>query len=219
MKHYYQDDWVTIYHGDCREIMPELPKADLVLTDIPYGEVNRTSGGLRNLNKGLADTVTIPTTKLPHLLNSQSVYIFCGTEQISELRKQYVLMGFSTRLCIWEKTNPSPMNGEYLWLSSIESCLFARKDGACFSEHCASPVWRCPTEHTLWHPTQKPLKLIKRLINASSTEKSIILDPFLGSGTTCVAAKQLNRHSIGIEMEEKYCEIAAKRCSQEVLNL
>ena len=69
------------------------------------------------------------------------------------------------------------------------------------------------------HPTQKPLKIIRRIIENSSLENYSILDPFIGSGTTLVAAKELGRKAIGIEIEEKYCEIAAKRLSQEVLPL
>ena len=69
------------------------------------------------------------------------------------------------------------------------------------------------------HPTSKPIGLIMKLITLGSVTGNTILDPFLGSGTTCYCAKKLNRYSIGIEIEEKYCEIAAKRCSQEVMEL
>jgi site-specific DNA-methyltransferase (adenine-specific) len=67
------------------------------------------------------------------------------------------------------------------------------------------------------HDSQKPQKIITQLLLWGSEENNLVLDPFLGSGTTCHCAKKLNRYSIGIEIEEKYCEIAAKRCSQEVM--
>jgi site-specific DNA-methyltransferase (adenine-specific) len=70
-----------------------------------------------------------------------------------------------------------------------------------------------------WHPTQKPIKLVAKLIASYSEPNALILDPFLGSGTTAYCAKKLGRKCIGIEIEEKYCEIAAKRCSQTVMNL
>ena len=216
MTPYYDRKGITIYHGDCREVLPTLPEVDLVLTDIPYGEVNRESGGLRSLDKGAADIITVPTEHLPPLLRAPSVYVFCGTEQVSDLRKGFVFFGMTIRLCIWEKTNPSPMNGQYLWLSSLEACVFARTKKAYFSENCASAVWRGPTARDQKHPTEKPGWLMRRLCAASCPEGGAVLDPFMGSGTTLRAAKDLGRKAIGIEIEERYCEIAANRLSQEV---
>lgn len=219
LKPYYSDDWATIYLGDCREILPQLPTVDLVLTDIPYGEVNRASGGLRDLDKREADVwlwnefmaVQLLALKEPH-----SAYVFCGMEQVSSLRRAFVLAGYTTRLGVWEKTNPSPMNGDRLWLSSVETCVFARREKATFNKFCASPVWRFPSGSSKEHPTEKPLELFSTLIAASSAPGETVLDPFMGSGTTLRAAKDLGRKSIGIEIEEKYAEIAAKRLSQSV---
>jgi site-specific DNA-methyltransferase (adenine-specific) len=220
MKPYYQDDAVTIYHGDCREILPL--EADLLLTDPPYGEVNRASGGLRSLDKGVADTKTLENDELAALLvevPATSVYIWCGTEQVSDLRRVFVDAGFTTRLAIWEKSNPSPMNGEHLWLSGLEACVFARRSGAAFNEHCRNPIWRGSSAPANEHTTPKPLWLMKRLVAASSDPGQTVLDPFMGSGTTLRAAKDLGRKAIGIELEERYCENAAERCAQEVLDL
>jgi len=217
LKPYYDDgNGIVIYHGDCREILPTLPKVDLVLTDPPYGEVNRVSRGLRNLDKGRADIITGGELDAILKIQAATFYVWCGTEQVSYLRAGFVDNGFSTRLGIWEKTNPSPMNGQHLWLSSLEACVFARKNGAVFNEICKSPVWNGPTEGETDHPTEKPIWLFKRLVAASSNQGQTILDPFMGSGTTLRAAKDLGRKAIGIEIEEKYCEIAAKRLAQEV---
>jgi len=109
------------------------------------------------------------------------------------------------------------MNGEHLWLSGFEACVFGRKSGAVFNEHCKIAIWKGPTESETEHPTEKPLWLFKRLVQASSNVGATILDPFMGSGTTLRAAKDLGRKAIGIELEEKYCEISAKRMAQEVL--
>ena len=224
MKPYYVDEAVCLYHGDCREILPQLTEpVDLVLTDPPYGEVNRADSGLRNLDKGLADEETVGSGKMAALLlecvPSGSLYVWAGTEQVSEIRRAFVEAGLSTRLCIWEKTNPSPMNGQYLWLSSLEACVFGKRKSAAFNEFCQSPVWRGPTAEPLDHPTPKPLWLMKRLILASSSAGQTVLDPFAGSGTTLRAAKDLGRKAIGCEIEERYCEIAAKRMSQSVMKL
>lgn len=207
---------IQLIHGDCLEVMRDIPdgSVDMVMTDIPYGKVNRKSNGLRNLYKGNADIVNFDLSQLITGLSrvcGKSIYIFCGTEQVSEIRSTLVKNGYSTRLGIWEKTNPSPMNGQYIWLSSVECCVYGKKSGAIFNEHCKSSVWRFPTARGKLHPTMKPVKLIEYLINTSSTTNDLIFDPFMGSGTTGVAAKNLNRKFIGIELNEDYFNIAKAR--------
>jgi site-specific DNA-methyltransferase (adenine-specific) len=125
----------------------------------------------------------------------------------------------TTRLAVWEKSNPSPMNGEHFWLSSVEVCVAAKHGGATFTEFCASPVFRGSLVQRSEHPTQKPRWLFDRLVLASTAAGDMVLDPFMGSGTALRAAKDLGRRAIGIEIEERYCEIAARRCSQETLDL
>ena len=203
----------TLYLGDCMGILPTLDKVDAVITDPPYGEVNRKSSGLRNLDKGVADVADFEIKELASLLAKygSSVYVWCGIEQISELRLAMVNLGMSSRLCIWEKTNPSPMNGQHLWLSSIETCVFGKQAGATFNEHCVSPVFRLPTEPKEYHPTAKPIHLMERLIRASTNEGMTVIDPFMGSGTTGMAAIHMGRKFIGIEREPKYFDIACER--------
>jgi len=202
----------TLYLGDCLEILPTLPKVDAVITDIPYGKVNRESSGLRVLDKGAADVETCSIDDVLGVLSlGDSVYVWCGTEQVSGLRAGLVDVGYSTRLCIWEKSNPSPMNGQHIWLSAIECCVFGKRAGAHFGEFCKSPVFRGPTAEKEEHPTPKPVWLMSRLISASSKQPATILDPFMGSGTTGVACMNLGRKFIGIEIEPKYFDIACAR--------
>lgn len=205
----------TLYLGDCMDILPTLDKVDAVITDPPYGKVNRKNSGLRNLDRGIADIADFEIKELAELLVKYgfSVYVWCGTEQVSELRAAMVNLGMSTRLCIWEKTNPSPMNGQYLWLSSIETCVFGKESGATFNEYCVSPVFRIATEPKEYHPTAKPIPLMERLIKASTNEGMTVIDPFMGSGTTGVAAVQMGRKFIGIEREPRYFDIACERIS------
>ena len=217
---YFETENGILYKGDALEIMNTFPKEsiDLVLTDIPYGEVNRKSNGLRNLNKRDADELNFELSmflSFMNLLVKGSVYVWCGTEQISEIRRFLVTSGFSTRVGVWEKTNPSPMNGQYIWLSGIELCVYGKKKGATFNEHCKNTVWRYSSGRSKLHPTQKNLDLFEYLIKVSSNEREIVLDPFVGSGTTAVACEKLNRRWIGIELNEEYCEIAKQR----ILNL
>lgn len=202
----------TLYLGDCRDILPALPKVDAVITDIPYGEVNRDSSGLRNLDKGAADEETCDLAEVLRVLDmGQSVYVWCGIEQVSELRAGLVAGGYSTRLCVWEKSNPSPMNGQYLWLSALECCVYGKRAGAHFSEFCKPPVWRGPTAEKEDHPTPKPVWLMERQILASVKPGGMVLDAFMGSGTTGVACANLGRSFIGIERERKYFDIACRR--------
>ena len=207
---------MILHHGDCLEVMAGLPdeSVDMVLTDIPYGKVNRASSGLRNLDKGAADVLTFSVSgAVCHAarLATGTIYIFCGTEQVSEIRAQMVALGLSTRLGIWEKTNPSPMNGQRMWLSAIECCVIGRKSNATFNEHCKSPVWRHATARGKLHPTMKPVGLMERLILASTNAGDTVLDFTMGSGTTGVACVNTGRHFIGIERDDKYFKIASER--------
>lgn len=199
--------------GDCRDILPTLGKFDLLLTDPPYGEVNRASSGLRGLDKGCADVADFNLGELVDMFSDigQTVYVWCGTEQVSGIRAGLVDAGFSTRACVWEKTNPSPMNGQHLWLSSLELCVFGKKPKAVFNEHCASPVWRLPTEPKDFHPTAKPVRLMELQMQASTNFGGTVLDPFMGSGTTGVACANMGRKFTGIEREPKYFDIACRR--------
>ena len=205
--------------GDCLKLLKLIPdkSVDLTLTDIPYGEVNRKSNGLRNLNKENADIVNFDIEELVDLLCKKTkgtIYMFCGTEQVSSIRKRMVENGMSTRLCIWEKTNPSPMNGQHIWLSGIECCVYGKFKNATFNEHCKNSVFRFPNGKSKIHPTEKPLKLFEYLIGVSSNEGDVVLDPFLGSGTTAVACINTNRHYIGFELDPNYYEIACKRLDE-----
>lgn len=216
---YYQDEHCVIYNADCRQVLPFV-YGDLVLTDMPYGEVNRASGGLRNLDKRDADTETLHPFTVVDLLSmcgAHSMYVWCGTEQVSGLRSRMIKYGMTTRVCVWEKTNPSPMNGEHFWLSAIEVCAFGRKSGATFNEHCKSPVFRHPCGVDKIHPTQKPEALFRELITASSKVGDVVIDPFAGSLTTAVAAKLEGRFAVCIEASEAYCESGVKRLEQGVL--
>ena len=119
--------------------------------------------------------------------------------------------GLSTRLCIWEKTNPSPMNGQYIWLSGVECCVYGKKRGATFNEHCKNSVWRYPTVRSKVHPTQKSLELFKYLIRTSSNTGDLVLDPCCGSGTTAEAAVLENREFIVNDIVAEYAQATKDR--------
>ena len=196
----------------------------LLLTDIPYDAVNMKSNGLRVLDKGKADSITFRLepyiTEINRIVKG-SAYIFCEWEQISPLVNLFKRYGWSTRIIVWEKTNPSPMNGEYIWLSGVEFAVFAKKSGATFNAHCRNCVMRYPSGTSKDHPTEKPVSLFADIVNVSSDANDLVLDTCMGSGTTGVACAKYNRKFIGIELDDHYYTIAKKRISdaQRQLNL
>lgn len=207
---------IRLMQGDCLELMKSLPtnSVDMVLCDLPYGEVNQKSAGLRLLDRTKADVCNIDLGVLCaefHRLAKGSIYAFCGTEQISVIVGHFKALGMTTRVCVWEKTNPSPMNGTRLWISGLEFCIFARKANATFNEHCKKALWQSPSGRSKTHPTEKPLQLMKRLVLASSNPGDTILDCVMGSGTTGVACVNTGRNFIGMELDAEYFQIAKNR--------
>ena len=214
-----------LWHGDCLELMKNIPdgSVDLVLTDIPYGEVNRNDNGLRNLNKENAD---IETFNLQEFLREiyrvakGTIIVFCGQHQFSEIKnffqeKQDKSKG-TVRQLVWRKTNPSPMNGQHIYLSGIENAVWFKKRGGVFNANCKNTVFDYPCGRSKLHPTEKNHDLLKELILDNSNEGDIVFDPCMGSGSHGLVAVENNRHFIGIELDEGYFNIAKKRIEEAV---
>ena len=213
-----------IYNEDCIAGMQRLPKnaIDMVLTDIPYGEVNRKSGGLRNLDKGVADVCNVDLEVLCAEIArvcKGSVYVFCGTKQFSTIIELLEQHGFSVRTGVWNKTNPSPANGQYLWRSGLELCVYGKKAGATFNRHCENAIWTYGRGGSKLHPTQKPVKLFEYLIESSSNLGDTILDAFIGSGTTAEACITTGRHYIGFELDRDYYKTACERIAKHTAKM
>ena len=213
-----------IYNEDCLEGMKRIPdgSVDCIVTDIPYNECNRADKGLRNLDKANADigifNVDILTKNLCDK-TSGSIYMFCGFNQVSTIRQAMSKKGLSTRIVVWEKTNPSPMNGSTIWLSGVELCVFGKKPGAPFNLHCKNTVLRYPCGTNKIHPTQKPVELMRLLISASTETGNVVFDPFMGSGTTAIACIKEKRNFIGFELNKEYYDKACKRIKLEMAQL
>lgn len=219
MKPFYQDNAVTIYHGDCREILPGIPKVDLVLTDPPY-EITATGGGIGATRKYLQDTVGFTDCGFDYKILDGFENWFCfGT--LRQVPKLIEAAGNRRWMLVtWNKPNPCPLvNGnylpdtEYIIHAFLPGCLYGD-----YSDKARFIVHPLGDKEDGRHPNEKPIKVISKLVQLGSLPGHLILDPFLGSGTTLRAAKNLGRRAIGIEIEEKYCEIAAKRMAQEVFN-
>lgn len=214
---------VWLMHGDCIERMKEInDKAlSLIIADIPYGEVNQKSSGLRKLDRKEADTCDIDlSVMISECLRicTGSFYIFCGTQQISEIVSLFKAKKITTRVGCWEKSNPSPMNGTRLWLSGLEFCVFARKPNATFNIHCKKALWKFPVGRSNIHPTQKPTQLIDHLVEASSNIGDTVLDFTMGSGTTGVSCMNLGRKFIGIEKDKQHYTTSKSRIREAYRN-
>lgn len=194
---YYSHGGITIYHGDCRDILPFVT-ADVVVTDPPYE-------GREDLfpTEGVFDTVL-------GLVEAHKALVFwpCVGR----------LPGNPDAIHVWRKTVPIHPNSDYGTTrgNHYERVLsFGLGRGSrIYTFASIMPNFAAVAEERTGHPTQKPSGLLRELVMLTT---GTILDPFMGSGTTLVAAKQLGRQAIGIEIEERYCEIAVKRLAQEVL--
>jgi len=207
----------VLYNDDCIQTMSTMKDAsvDFTLTDIPYDAVNRQSNGLRNLDKGNADIITFDLdTFLEEVLRvtKNSIVIFCGKEQFSSIYAFFASKRGTVRPIIWNKSNPSPMNGQYVYLSGVEMAVWFKKSGAkTFNAHCKNSVFKYPNGRSKLHPTEKNHKLIEELILDNTNENDMVFDPCAGSGTHLLVAKQLNRNYLGTELSKEYFTIAQDR--------
>ena len=210
-------DNLWLMQGDCLKRMKEIPdgSVDMVLTDIPYNAVNKVSGGLRILDKGIADIITFDLHDfVSECLRVSRGYIvtFCGKEQFSAIYTKLATEKGTVRPLVWEKSNPSPMNGQHIYLSGIELAVWFKKSGhKTFNARCKNTVFKFPNGRSKNHPTEKNMKLWEEIIKDCTDEGQIILDPCVGSGTTGVACQHMNRKFIGIELDENYFNIAKER--------
>ena len=219
---------IKLLQGDCMELMNNIPNEsiDLVLTDIPYNEVNRKDNGLRKLDKENADILTFDLINFLEQLydkTKSTIIIFCGKEQVSIIHsyfndKQKKGKG-TVRQLIWEKSNPSPMNGQHIYLSGVENAIWFKKRGGTFNAHCKNTVFKYPIGRSKLHPTEKNHLLLQELILDNSNENDLILDPCMGSGSTGVVALQNNRNFLGMELNQNYFEIAKNRIYKQLNNI
>jgi len=207
MTPYYDHAGITIYNCDCRDILPTLDKVDLCLTDPPYG-IKRFERGIgkgdRMINKSLG---TQFNNNVPDA-DGFACLISMGIESCIWGMNNFALPT-TEHFLVWDKeqTVDNFASAELAWCNFKKPAKVFRY---AIHKHNHSKVGG--------HPTEKPTELMRWCIGLADDPQTI-LDPFMGSGTTLRAAKDLGRKAIGIELEEKYCEIAVKRLQQEVLAL
>ena len=219
MKPYYNKKGITIYNGDCLEIMPTFTdnSIDLVLTDPPYGiEINKMSfargekGGVakRNDYRGMAewDAKQIDKRFFDEMFR-------VGKEQIIFGGNYYTnILPPTKSWIIWDKKCEDKYRNDFAdcelaWVSRGQARVFRWLWHGMIQQDMKNKEKR-------EHPTQKPVGLFSQLLERYTNKSDIILDPFMGSGTTLVAARKLGRRAIGIEISEKYCQIAVERLNQ-----
>ncbi len=219
----YPDDFINkIIQGDCIEVMRHLPdkSIDLVLTDPPYflpaAHYQTRKQFSRNFSDlGILEHFLKDFFNECQRITKKVVYCFCDGQSYPLFYFYLYPFCKSVRLLIWDKK--TSING-YSWRHQHELIIFAELPGIKPIPTGDGDILRFSAvkvdERT--HPAEKPTELIDVLIKKSTTETDLILDPFLGSGTTAVACKRLNRRFIGIEISEKYCQIARDRLNNEV---
>lgn len=225
---YYEEPNIKIYYGDCLEIMPQLNiKADLVLTDPPFKISQKYGGGVDADNLTAVSSILKVMPEISKILKpNRFAVIFYDNRILPFLfesikgtdlvyRKQIFLYrrwGNANRWCGWMQTT-DPV------------CIFVNGYNKPFMPKIKGKVLHDvyikdkPEKFNAGHLAQKPIEMIKHIINWCSDENEIILDCYLGSATTLVACKELNRKGIGIEISKEYCDIAVQRLKNTTPNL
>jgi DNA modification methylase len=224
MTPYYSEGGITIYHGDCREILPEVPSTRLVVTDPPYvfgiastAQEGKAGGWGDLMNSSVWYEAWLAECKRLTETAQGAVWVFNSWRSFPVLaRAAYGVRWPVTSLMVWDKEWIGPGGQQGLRPSYELAALFAHPDFA-LANRGLPDIWRSKWSSIKpnGHPAEKPVDLLRRIIRESGGGQ--ILDPFAGSGSTLVAAKDEGQQAVGIEIEERYCEIAAKRLAQGVL--
>jgi site-specific DNA-methyltransferase (adenine-specific) len=213
---YYQDEFMSLYLGDCREIIPQLnTKVDAVITDPPYG-MSYHSGHYKYENpfKPIEGDDKYPIDLLPifRQIASKAVLLFARWETLKEIDEP-------DSVIVWVKNNWTAGDLNHEYARQWEAILFYKGPNHQFYNGRPSDVIYCDRVPPTTHPTEKPEELLNKIILQNTDVGDVIFDPYLGSGTTAFCAKKLQRKAICIEIDERYCELAARRCSQQSFNL
>jgi len=219
-----------IHCGDSYELIKQIPdkSVDCIYTDIPYcmkrlllveksaltKRINKVANEyLKDISNGIDYGIF---DEFMRVMKKVNCYIWCSKMQINDIMNYFIQKGFNYEILVWCKTNPTPATNN-VWLPDLEYCLYFREKGVRLndgyelkSKYFTSPINVEDKSH-FDHPTIKPLELVKRHILHTTQLNDVILDCFSGSGTTCVACKEIGRQFIGIEIDEKWHKISVER--------
>ena len=230
MKPYYEHAGITIYHGDCRDVSIPAGSVDFLLTDPPYGmafvsgwsteKATVKSDGVR---QGVRVVRSALNALAPCFHADMHAVVFCHWESWPDFYDNLCHLFQIRNALIWSKGGGGMGDLRHEYAKDYEVMIF----GACSRGRelrgaragaVLGGIKRVPTSEREF-PFQKPVELLAQLIERHAPEGGVVLDPFLGSGSTLVAAKRVGRRAIGIELDEERCEIAARRLQQEALPL
>ena len=223
---------IELYKGDCLEVMDVLiamgVKVDAIISDPPY-ELTPHGGGSQGLatrNSKIRDEIEFISkgfdydnvfTKMLELCKIPNLILFCSNLQLGKMINWFENKNLKVDTLVWDKKNPAPLcNGKYV--SNLEYILYIHTKGSPWN-HQAPFEYKFKTKRygiitnkmNKQHPTQKPTELMEELVCLHTLDNQTVLDTFMGSGTTGVACKHLNRNFIGIELDDKYFQIAKER--------
>ncbi len=228
----YRDDSVWLMQGDCLERMKEIPdgSVDMVLTDPPYILSTSKGGGMmgkdgRTFMEDMSTTLKVGINTAEYLNSLMRLFkgkehfcgvFFCSNKQLVDYLQFAESKGLQYGVGVWHKSNPAPLCN-FKYLNDVEYWVYIKGSkskirGSYASKSLVYSSQRNTKESKLYnHPTVKPQELLERFLINHSSEGSVVLDTFNGSGSTGVACKNLSRKFIGIEMDENYYNIAKKR--------
>lgn len=235
MKPYFEQDGIQIFHGDCREILPTLGPVDHVITDPPYAPramknarsatmLQRRDGKVYDFGyAALSEGLRIDVAREISRLAQRWVIVWSDVETVHRWKRPLFPLEY-VRTGVWVREHGAPQFSGDRPAQGIEACYIGHGD--------TRKRWNGGGHPATWigsivnsqaerreHSSPKPLWLMTAQVQQFTDPGETILDPFMGSGTTLRAAKDLGRKAIGIELEEKWCEVAAKRMSQSVIPL
>ena len=224
-----------VYNVDCYKAIKDIPdkSIDCIYTDIPYLYLNGGQGHsemcvrtarkkeeLKDISKGIDYTILDDFVRIMKRIN---IYVWCSKMQLLDIMNYFNNLKCNIDLLVWCKDNPTPQTNN-VWLPDLEYCIYARESGVKLndgyelkSKWFSSPINKRDKDKFA-HPTIKPIELVKRHLLHTTQPNDIVLDCFMGSGTTCVACKDIGRRYIGFEIEKKWYDIAVNRLNKVDVN-
>jgi site-specific DNA-methyltransferase (adenine-specific) len=230
MTPYYVDDSVSLHHGDCMYLLPRLGvEADVTITDPPYDANTHKMAKSNRGSKGGTNDIDFACFTVEDLRQSLALCASVTRRWVIATVDYRHAVTFHDappeglrllRIGVWAKPNPMPQISGDRPGQGWETIAFLHKTDTrpAWNGGGRSSVWHLPADGNQGHPTAKPLVMVREWVRLFTDPGDLVLDPFAGSGTTLRAAKDEGRRAVGIELTSRYCDVAAARLAQDVLN-